>query len=97
MHVDRERQTVVLVLASGTRIVDRMDRVDIVGTADDVAVSELVEAVRRRGWMSVEVHGSPGFRRAAARLLRALEPPVRVAGDAPSPAASSALAPAFAR
>ena len=96
VHVDREHQAVMLVLRSGTRIVDRLDRVDIVGTADDVAVGELVEAVRRRGWMSVEVHGSPGFRKAVAARLRALEPPVKVAGDVPPPTASSVRSPAFA-
>lgn len=80
VHVDREHRAVILVLKSGTRIVDLLDRIDIVGTADDVAVAELVEAVRRRGWTSVEVHGSPGFREAVAVRLRALEPPVRVVG-----------------
>ena len=71
-----------LVLKSGTRIIDRLDRIDVVGTADDVAVSELVEAVQRRGWTSVKVYGGPEFRRAAAMLLQGLEPPIAVA-DSP--------------
>lgn len=82
VHVDREHRAVILVLKSGTRIVDLLDRIDIVGTADDIAVGELVEAVRRRGWASVEVYGMPEFRRAAALLLQGLEPPVAVA-DSP--------------
>jgi len=82
VHVDPEHQAVILVLKSGTRIIDRLDRIDVVGTADDVAVSELVEAVRRRGWTSVKVHGAPAFRRAAAMLLQGLEPPIAVA-DSP--------------
>ena len=64
VHVDLEHQAIILVLKSGTRIIDRLDRIDVVGTADDVAVSELVEAVRRRGWTSVKVHGAPAFRSA---------------------------------
>ena len=82
VHVDLEHQAVILVLKSGTRIIDRLDRIDVVGTADDVAVSELVEAVRRRGWTSVKVYGGPEFRRAAAMLLQGLEPPIAVA-DSP--------------
>ena len=82
VHVDLEHQAVILVLKSGIRIIDRLDRIDIIGTADDAAVSELVEAVRRRGWTSVKVHGAPAFRCATAILLQGLEPPVAVA-DSP--------------
>ena len=35
-----------------------LDRIDVVGTADDVGISELVEAVRCRGWISVRVYGA---------------------------------------
>ena len=82
VHVDLEHQAVILVLKSGTRIIDRFDRIDVVGTADDVAVSELVEAVQRRGWTSVKVYGTPEFRRAATMLLQGLEPTIAVA-DSP--------------
>ena len=75
VHVDLKHQAVILVLKSGTRIIDHLDRID-------VAVSELVEAVRRRGWTLVRVHGGPEFRRAAAMLLQGLEPPIAVA-DSP--------------
>jgi len=37
---------------------------------------------RARGWASVEIHGSPEFRRATGILLQELEPPVAVA-DSP--------------
>ena len=60
-----------------------LDRIDVVGTADDVGISELVEAVRCRGWISVRVYGGPKFRRAAAMLLQGLELPIAVA-DSPS-------------
>ena len=81
VHVDRERRAVILVLRSGTRLVDSLDRIDVVGTADDIAVAELVEAVRRRGWGRVRLHGPPEFRHAAALRLQALEPPIAVADN----------------
>ena len=62
-------EAIVLTLDTGTRLVDRGDRIDVVGTADDVAIAELVACVRRRGWERVEVFGPPGFRTAAARAL----------------------------
>ena len=80
IDVNREQAAVILTLRSGTQIVDRQDRIDVIGTADDVAVGELVEAVRRRGWDAVEVHGEPEFRRAVELRLALLDPPVTVAG-----------------
>ena len=62
-------EAIVLTLAGGTRLIDRHDRIDVIGTADDVAIAELVACVRRRGWERVEVFGPPGFRAAAARAL----------------------------
>ena len=97
IDVDEKHQAVILLLRSGTRIVDRQDRIDVVGTADDVAIGELVEAVRRRGWSSVQVHGSLEFRKAAARRLRALVPSVSVVGDVPVQAAVSVAVPGFFR
>ena len=76
-----EADAVVLTLVTGSRIVDRRDRVEIVGRVDDVAISEIVEAVRRHGWPSVTVEGDMDFRVAAAKALLALEPPVRVEGS----------------
>lgn len=43
-----------------------------------MAISEIVEAVRRHGWPSVTVDGDMDFRVAATKALLALEPPVRV-------------------
>jgi len=79
IDVDQARQAVILTLRSGTRIVDRQTRIDVVGTADDVAVDEMVAAVQRRGWDAVRLHGNPAFRRAAAILLQLLDPPISVA------------------
>ncbi len=64
-----ESQALILTLDTGTRLIDRHDRIDVVGDADDVAIAELVACVRRRGWELVEVFGPPGFRAAAARAL----------------------------
>ena len=74
-------EAIVLTLASGTRLIDRHDRIDVVGTADDVAIAELVACVVRRGWEAVTVHGDAGFRAAATRAL--LEAGIEVA-NAPS-------------
>ena len=82
IDVDRERRAVILTLRSGTRLIDRLDRIDVVSNADDVAVDEMTEAVRRRGWDAVEVYGDLAFRRATALRLQLLEPPVAVA-DSP--------------
>ncbi|WP_408886209.1 LPD7 domain-containing protein [Lichenicoccus roseus] len=81
VDIDIARGAVILTLTSGTRIVDRQDRIDVVGVVDDVAVSELVEAVRRRGWDAVEVTGDAHFRRAVAWGLALLDPPVAVASS----------------
>lgn len=78
IDVDTERGAIILLLASGTRLVDRMDRIDIVGTVDEISVDEITEAVRRRGWDAVEITGGEEFRIAAARRLCALDPPVHV-------------------
>lgn len=80
-HVRVEGDSVVLTLMSGTRLVDRQDRIEIEGRVDDVSVSEIVEAVRRHGWPAVTVEGDMEFRVAAAKALLALEPPVRVKGS----------------
>ena len=79
VDVDEARGAVILTLFSGTRLVDRRDRIDVVGVIDDVTVDELVEAVRRRGWDAVEVKGAHGFRHAVALRMALLEPPVAVA------------------
>lgn len=83
IEMDRERRAVILVLRSGTHIVDRHTRIDVVGTADDVAVSELVAAVQRRGWHAVKLYGDDDFKRAAAAQLGSLDPPVLVQNDPP--------------
>jgi hypothetical protein len=78
VDMDAEHGAIILVLLSGTRIVDRHDRIDVLGTTDDVAIDEIVEAVRRRGWGTVTVEGDTEFRVAAASALYATEPPVTV-------------------
>lgn len=75
-----EGRAVIITLQGGTRIVDRAERIDIVGRTDDVAIHEMVAAIVRRGWDAVELHGSDDFRRAMALRLALLEPPVPVAG-----------------
>jgi len=71
-----------LTLTTGTMLIDRLHRIDVLGAVDDVAVTELVEAVRRRGWSAVSVEGSPAFRRAVAWSMASADPPVEVA-DSP--------------
>ena len=61
--------TVLITLNSGTRILDTGDRITVRGTADDVAISEMVACAARRGWQAVEVSGSDEFRREASRAL----------------------------
>ena len=78
IDVDPAHGAVIITLLSGTRLVDRQDRIDVIGIADDVAIDELVAAVRRRGWDAVELHGDPAFRRAAAIRLQRLDPPITV-------------------
>ena len=82
IDVDPTHGAVIITLLSGTRLVDRQDRIDVVGIADDVAIDELVAAVRRRGWDAVELRGDHAFRRAAAIRLQLLDPPITVA-DSP--------------
>ena len=78
VDVDADHGAIILVLLSGTRIVDRQDRIDVIGKADDVAVEEVAEAVRRRGWRAVSLEGDMDFRVAAAKALYAMSPPVNV-------------------
>jgi hypothetical protein len=59
----------LLTLWSGTQILDTGDRITVRGTVDDVAISELVACVERRGWTSVVVTGDDDFRIAASREL----------------------------
>ena len=92
VYVNHAHAAVVLTLWSGTRLVDRHDRIYVVGEVDDIAVAELVEAVRRRGWDAVELHGDEAFRRAAARALALAEPPIAVAGNPLDPAEQDELA-----
>ena len=78
-----EDEALVLTLVTGTRLIDRFDRIEIVGPADEVAIAELVTCVRRRGWTRVQVHGSDRFRAAAAWALLAAgievdDPPIAV-------------------
>jgi hypothetical protein len=82
IEVDQARKAVILTLRSGTRIVDRRTRIDIIGQTDDVAIAEVVSAVQRRGWDAVRLHGPLAFQRAAAVQLQLLDPPVIVA-DSP--------------
>ena len=76
-----ESQALILSLDTGTRLVDRHDRIDVVGPADDVAIAELVACVSRRGWEAVTVYGDAAFRAAATRAL--LEAGIAVT-DAPA-------------
>jgi hypothetical protein len=97
VYVNHAHAAVVLTLWSGTRLVDRHDRIYVVGEVDDVAVEELVEAVRRRGWDAVELHGDETFRRAAARALALVEPSIAVAGNPLDPVELDELADLVAR
>jgi hypothetical protein len=64
-----EDEALVMTLDTGARVVDRFDRIELAGAADDVAIAGLVACVQRRGWQAVRVSGSDGFRAAAARAL----------------------------
>ena len=97
VFINEHHAAVVLTLWSGTRLVDRHDRIYVVGEVDDIAVAELVEAVRRRGWDAVELHGEDAFRRAAARALALVEPPIAVAGNPLDPVELDELADLVAR
>lgn len=59
----------LLTLWSGTQLLDTGDRITVRGTVDDVAISELVTCVERRGWSVVTVSGDDEFRADAAREL----------------------------
>lgn len=60
---------VLLTLWSGTQLLDTGDCITVRGVVDDVAVSELVACVERRGWGAVVLTGDDGFRMAASREL----------------------------
>ena len=60
---------VLLTLWSSTQLLDTGDRITVRGTADDVAISELVACAARRGWQAVEVSGPGEFRVEASRAL----------------------------
>ena len=81
VKIDEQANAVVITLLSGTLLVDRRDRVDVIGRADDMAVEELAEAVRRRGWDAVVVEGDQEFRVAISRRLAALRPPVHIVAN----------------
>lgn len=69
VDVDPQGRYVMLTLHSGTQLLDTGDRVTVRGTVDDVAMSELVACVERRGWGAVVLTGDQGFRVAASREL----------------------------
>ena len=59
----------LLVLTSGTRLLDSGDRILLKGHADDLSVSEMAACVERRGWPVVAIEGDPEFRAEIAREL----------------------------
>ncbi len=65
-------EALVITLDTGTRLVDRSERIDVVGRVDDVAIAELVACVQRRGWAAVIVEGSDRFKAAATAALEAV-------------------------
>ncbi len=69
VDVDPQGRYVMLTLRSGTQLLDSGDRITVRGEVDDVAVSELVACVQRRGWGAVALTGDNGFRMAASREL----------------------------
>lgn len=69
VDTDPSGRYVLLTLWSGTQLLDTGDRIVVRGTADDIAISEMVACAERRGWRSVEVTGSEEFRREASRAL----------------------------
>lgn len=64
-------EILVLTLRSGTQLIDRFDRIEVLGEADETAIAELVAAAKRRGWQAARVFGTPAFRVEAARALLA--------------------------
>ena len=69
IDTDPSGRFVLLTLHSGTQLLDTGDRVTVRGTADDIAIAELVACAERRGWEAVEVTGSKEFRIEASRAL----------------------------
>ena len=69
VDTDPSGRFVLLTLWSGTQLLDTGDRITVRGTADDVAIEELVACAERRGWQAVEVSGSEEFRAEASRAL----------------------------
>ena len=78
IEIDEQSAAVILTLTSGTKLIDRLTRIDVIGVVDDITVAELVEAVRRRGWSAVSVMGDETFRRAVAWSMASADPPVEV-------------------
>ena len=79
VEVDQKHRAVVLILRSGTRIVDRQTRLDIGGLAGDVTARDMVIAVQRRGWTTVRLHGDLAFQHAVTIRLQRLKPPIAIA------------------
>lgn len=69
VDVDGPTGRVLITLWSGTQLLDTGDRITVRGEADEIAISELVGCVMRRGWKVVEVTGDDEFRKAASREL----------------------------
>lgn len=78
IEVDERSATVILTLTSGTKLIDRPTRIDVIGAADDITVAELMKAVRRRGWSAVSLTGDATFRRAVAWAMASADPPIEV-------------------
>lgn len=76
---DRQAEEVVLTLQTGAVIRDGMTRISLEGIIDEISVDELVAAVKRRGWISVNLTGTIKFQRAAALCLALLDPPITIA------------------
>jgi hypothetical protein len=69
MDMEEAGAWLLLTLWSGAQLLDTGDRITVRGKADDVAISELVSCVQRRGWATVTVSGDGEFRLAASREL----------------------------
>ncbi len=80
-RIDYDAKTgrVGLRLRDGTQIVDDGSRVSLLrGQLTTTAADEMLAAVQRRGWTSVELTGDQQFRDAMALRLALAEPPVAV-------------------
>ena len=84
VDVDGGHQAVFVRLASGALLVDRLDRLDLLGASDGISTAEFARIAVRRGWMSAEVRGDAAFRRAVAERLRTVDPSI---GSTPLPSA----------